>query len=173
MVSRFILWSRYSAYGAAILIFSVYATYMSNSYADSLCQPLKRLLVHADTDFRQLRGYFDPRLQAWVATYRMPGAHVCTIEDVDDIALYSCKWRHDPQAGSVSEAYANMLGSVTNCLNVSDSSQHDHGSDRQSTRLEVSGTRKTIIVERNESGRGGYHTSLNILPLGLKDFPAE
>ena len=113
------MWSRLTLSGAMLLMLVVSPAGVGTSHAGVSCAPLKRLLDYTDSGFRQLRGYFDPRLKSWVATYRMVGASICTIEDIENIAIYSCKWTHDPQNSAVPEAYADMLQSVTRCLAIS------------------------------------------------------
>ena len=156
-----------------LLAVVVFALAASGAHASGLCHPLKRLLVHAESNFQQLRGYFDPRLRTWVATYRMPGAYRCTIEDFERIAFYSCKWMHDASSTSVSEAYTSTVDSITNCLDVSGSTQHEQGQGRYSTRLGISGARKSVVVEKNESGSGDYTLSVNVVPLALSEFPSQ
>ena len=114
----------------SLLAFLAFALATSDAQASGLCQPLKRLLVHAESNFQQLRGYFDPRLKTWVATYRMPGAYRCTIEDFERIAFYSCKWMHDASTTSVSGAYTETVDAITQCLNISDSTPPSCSVDR-------------------------------------------
>ena len=146
----------------------MFALAISNAHAVSLCSPLKRLLVHADSDFQQLRGYFDPRLRTWVATYRMPGAYGCTIDDFEQMPTYSCKWMHDEKSGPASEAYSDIVHSLSRCLNISGSTEHDDGEGRHSTQFRISGSRKAVIVEQNESGSGDYTLRVKVLPLVLQ-----
>jgi len=167
------MWPRISSWSAMLLFLATSFTGIDNSYAYSSCEPLKRLLVHADTGFRQLRGYNDPRIRGWVATYRMPGASRCTIEDVEDTAYYSCKWAHDPQAGSVSEVYSDLLQFVTRCLKVSATSEHSDGQDKQSARFGITGSRKTVVVEKSESPSSGPLVTLYVIPLALNELSSE
>lgn len=167
------MWSRTASWLAILVALTLSPVAMGDAYADVSCQPLKRLLVIAETQFRRLRGYFDPRLQSWVATYRMPGASLCTIQDTEDVAYYSCQWVHDPKADTVPEAYTGMLRLVTKCLDVRGSSQHEPTPDSQVIRFGIADSRKTVVVGKSESPADGYFVTLDIVPIGLEDFPAE
>lgn len=167
------MWSRPCFWIGMLLVLGVSPTGIRDSYADSSCVPLNRLLGLADTQFKRLRGYYDPRFRKWVSTYRMPGASICTIEDAENIAYFSCKWMHDPQAGTVPDAYADLLQLVARCLNIQDTSEHDPGPEQHVTRLGVAATRKTVVVGRSESSSGGHFVTLDVVPIGLNDFPGE
>ena len=160
--------SRISLWIITLSVLTIAPMGLEKAYAVGSCEPLKRLLVLADTQFKRLRGFYDPRFQAWVATYRMPGASICTIQDAGEIAYYSCKWTHDPKAGTVPEAYRVLLQQVTRCVDVRASSQHDTGPDTQVTRFGIAGAQKTIVVGKSESTSGGHFVTLNVVPVGFE-----
>lgn len=141
--------------------------------AGASCAPLKRLLSLADSQFVRLRGYYDRRLERWVATYRMQGATLCTVEETDGIGFYSCKWIHDPQAGTVPDAYVGLLEQVTGCLKIGETMKIVPGPDQEAIRLAVAGTHKTIVVGRSESSSAGHFVSVDVVPFGLQDFPDQ
>jgi len=165
--------SRTASWVVTLVVLTLSPVAIGDAYADVSCEPLRRLLVLADTQFKRLRGYFDPRLQSWVATYRMPGASLCTIQDTENATYYSCEWVHDPSASSVSENYAGLVRLVTRCLDVRGSNQHEPTPDSQVIRFGIADSRKTVVVGKSESSADGYFVTLDIVPIGLKDFPAE
>lgn len=167
------MWPRMSSWSAMLLLLAISFTGIEDSYAFSSCEPLKRLLVHADTGFRGLRGYDDPRIRGWVATYRLPGASLCTIEDVKSTAYYSCRWAHDLQSGSVSKVYSDLIVFVSRCLKVSATSHQSEGQDRQSVSFGIADTRKTIVVEKDESPSSERRVTLYVIPLDLKALSSE
>ncbi len=167
------MWPRMSWCGTMLLFLAGSFAGMDDTHAFMSCEPLKRLLAHADTGFRQLRGYRDPRLRAWVATYRMSGAARCTIEDIEDTAYYACKWGEGPQSGSDADVYPDLLEFVTRCVSISATSEHSDSSARQSVRFGVTGSRKTVVVEKEESPHSGRLVTLYIIPLGLAEISQE
>ena len=164
---------RMCVWSTVILFVAISLGGANPSHALSSCVPLNRLLGYADSGFRQLRGYRDPRISGWVATYRMPGAARCTIEDVDDTAYYLCQWAQDPKAESDSDVYADLIQYVTRCLKPAETSEHSEGQDKQSVRFGIAGARKTVVVEKIESPRSGRLVTLYVIPRALKELSSQ
>jgi len=164
---------RTHAWIAMLAVAAAAAVDPGGARAATACVPLHRLLQLADTRFNRLRGYFDPRLEAWVATYRMPGATLCTIQDTERAAYYTCRWVHDPKAGTAESTYDDLRKQVTTCLDVGASRELETAPDAQVTRFGVAAGRKTVVVGRHLPADGDHVVTLEVLPLALGDLPGE
>lgn len=137
------------------------------------CVPLQRVAAMADSGFQRLRGYFEPRLQGWMATYRMAGAAHCLVREADGVATYACTWRHDPAAGTAADAYRALMQQVTRCLELRGSSRQDLGRDGEVTRYGLAGSGATVAVGLTPSASAGDLVTLEVVPRDLESFPAD
>ncbi len=146
---------------------------LDGALAAGSCEPLRRLVSLADTRFDRLRGYFDPRLQAWVATYRMPGASLCTIEDDERAARYSCAWPSDPAAGTAGATYDTLLAQVDACLDVRAAAALPAEPDLSTARFGIVGARKSVVVSKHESPDRPHVVTLDIVPLSPEELGVQ
>ena len=144
-----------------------------DAHAAASCEPLRRLVSLADTRFDRLRGYRDPRLRTWVATYRMPGASLCTIEDDAHGAIYTCTWRSDPAADTASATYEDLLRQVDACLDVRGDGAQAVDAATSVARFGIAGARKSVLVTKRESPGSPHLVTLEIVPLALEEIPAQ
>lgn len=78
----------------------------------------------------------------------------------------------DPDADTASRNYADLPRLVTTCLEVGSSTQRDTIPESQVTRFGIADTQITVVVGKTESSASGHFVSLDIVPIGLKSFPA-
>jgi hypothetical protein len=133
---------------------------------------MQRLVGLADSGFARLRGFFDPRFSAWVATYRMPGTSVCTIQDVDELAIYTCSWEFEPGSGRAQETYERLQREVAACLELRETDRHAPDAQSETTRFGLASGRTSVLVGTHRSPSEGDSVTLEILPLGFHELPA-
>ena len=157
---------------AVALALAALAAPAAPAHAQSDCVALQRVVGLAHTRFQRLRGFFDPRLDGWVSTYRMRGASVCTIHDTPDTAYYACTWNQDPRASTVPALYAELRERVTGCLEVRETRELAPDEHSQVTRFGLASGRETVVVGRSEQPDDAAFVTLEILPLGIGDLPS-
>jgi hypothetical protein len=136
------------------------------------CTPLQRLVGLADSGFARLKGFFDPRFEAWVATYRMPGTSVCTIQDAEDLAVYTCTWEFEAQSPGIDQTYHRLQQQVSTCLAVEQTQRVAPDALGETTRFGLASGRESVLVGKRQSRGDGGSVTLEILPLGLHELPA-
>lgn len=83
----------------------------------AVCDDIDRVIAHAASDFRDIRGAADPDIEDWYETsFNLPGGE-CVVSDEgrESGSYYKCDWTFEDEA-SARSAYDDLKPTIGECL---------------------------------------------------------
>ena len=100
---------------AVILLAAATTLAATPARAQTVCEDIHRLVGLAETNFAAIKGKLDENTGHYAATFKLPNASNCMVDDDGDAARFSCEWRYGSQK-EAAQAETGLAASVRPCL---------------------------------------------------------